>query len=78
VPLRKSDRRRLRDRVVNDALLLVVDGTSKRGDDDGEVVVGDDIRLVQTKTGVRDLAGNIDEIEATLCQNSISKHFRNY
>jgi hypothetical protein len=37
-----------------------------------------DISLVQTKTGVRDLAGNIDEIEATLCGNSISKHFRNY
>jgi hypothetical protein len=25
----------------------------------------------------RDLAGNIDEIEATLCQNSIVKIFRN-
>lgn len=47
VPLRKSDRRRLRDRVVNDALLLVVGGANNRGGDDGAVeIVGGDSSVV--------------------------------
>ena len=70
MPLRKSDRRRLRDRVVNDALLLVVDGTSKRGDDDGEVVVGDDIVVVDESVGGGE--GQASIICSSSCRSSRS------
>ena len=64
VPLRKSDRRRLRDRVVNDALLLDVGGANNRGND-GEVVAGDDGDVVVEECG--------GEVQASIICSSRSR-----